>query len=110
MDAVSVLSVKHQLRTLDSVDLETCDGSEEARYQLIEGARRLISRLETPFERIWYHTWVAFNNLAIFRIMTDLGLWEGWRAAGSEEATIDELLDMCRVHCDKSLFREYMTT
>ncbi|GKT97728.1 O-methyltransferase [Colletotrichum tofieldiae] len=105
MDAAAALSVKSILPTLDGVTLETCDGSEEARYQLLEASRRLIARLETPFERIWYHTWVSLNNLAIFRIMTDLGLWEGWRAAGCQEASLDELLGYCKRGCDKSLFR-----
>ncbi|KAK6216883.1 hypothetical protein QIS74_06997 [Colletotrichum tabaci] len=108
INGVAALSVKQIVSALDGVTLDTCDGSEEARYQLLEASRRLIARLETPFERMWYHTWVAFNNLAIFRIMMDLGLWEGWRAAGSEEASLDELLGYCKRDCDKSLFRRLL--
>jgi hypothetical protein len=99
-------NVQNIVANLDKISLDALDDDNDARVQVLEAARRMVARLETPFEQAWRWSWIGFNVFSVLQIIMDLGLWEEWRKAGGKEASLEELLDLCKVPCDLMLLRE----
>jgi hypothetical protein len=62
------------ITTLDQLQPEAF-GTDAERYAAKEAARRLLARLETPFERSWA---LSFENpvlIAGLQVFSDLGIW-----------------------------------
>ncbi|KAI0386350.1 putative O-methyltransferase [Hypomontagnella monticulosa] len=78
------------------------------RFRLLVAARKLISRLETPQERmisIAYHETMVF---AVLKTCIDIGLWDKWTAAGGGEKSLDELVKLTTKDCDINLLRRLL--
>ncbi len=98
---------KEVVSNLDDIDLGNLDNDDAARSEIIAAARRLLSRLETPFEQVWRLSWVNINTFVVCQILVDLGLWEAWAAAGGCEASLEDLFGLCRTPCDMMLLRKW---
>lgn len=98
-------NVDHAVSILDQIDAQCLGDNPYAGAQLIEAARRMISRIEPPFMQIIHTSLTPFSVHAALKIVSDLGLWEAWRQAGGKEATITELWNLCKVTCDIVLLR-----
>jgi len=101
-------SFKSTISTLESIDPSQFRNDAE-RFQAKEALRKLLVRMETPFERIWA---LSFENpplIAGLRICVDLGLWEKWatlhKEKGQAELTLDQITAMCDKKPQKNLLR-----
>ncbi|KAK2600778.1 hypothetical protein N8I77_010286 [Diaporthe amygdali] len=94
--------------TLDGVNLDQVDSDPGARMRVIDAARRMLARVETPFERMWHVAQVNITLTAACRILVDIGLFEAWREAGGKDALLMELWELCRIHCDMALLRRLL--
>jgi len=68
------------IRTLDSIDQSSFE-SDADRYAAKEAARRLLARLETPFERGWALAFETPVLVAGLQVGSDLGVWTKWADA-----------------------------
>lgn len=91
---------------LDSFNLEQCIDNPTCRLDVIESAKSVIARLESPFERVFYGVYPGVTVLTICRIFRDLGIWKAWREAGGKDASLEELRALGKPS-DINLLREY---
>ncbi|KAB5536134.1 hypothetical protein GE09DRAFT_1249686 [Coniochaeta sp. 2T2.1] len=68
-------------------------GDEVERLRVRAAARRLLARVESPYERVWGF---CFEQPVVFAALQtiDLGLWRAWTAEGGGEKTIDQLVKL----------------
>jgi hypothetical protein len=95
---------------LDSVD-STSFHTDADRYAAKEAARRLLSRLETPFERGWA---LAFENpvlVAGLQVGLDLGIWERWaleeRQSNGAPQKLRDIVSWCNAAVELNVIRKY---
>lgn len=96
---------------LDGINLSQFT-TETDRFAAKEAARRLLARLETPFEKGWA---IAFENpglVASLQLVQDLGIWTKWTEADKQNPgaarTIDELLGWANATCETNLLRRFL--
>lgn len=64
---------------LDAVQREAFGGNEVERLQVRAAARRLLARVESPYERAWGFCFEHPVVFAALQTCIDLGLWKCWR-------------------------------
>ncbi|KAI0020536.1 putative O-methyltransferase [Xylariomycetidae sp. FL0641] len=96
------------LADLDGIKVDALRNDRDSRFAVINAARRVLASLETPFERCWRLAWIDANVSAAIQVLIDIGLWEGWLQSDKDEATLEELLDMCHKPCDLMLLRRLL--
>jgi hypothetical protein len=79
---------------------------EVERYAAKEAAKRLLTRLETPFEHGWALTFEQPVLVAGLKLLQDLGVWAKW-TADPEAKNLDELLALADVPCERNLLRRF---
>jgi hypothetical protein len=99
------------VQMLDSVD-STSFHTDADRYAAKEAARRLLSRLETPFERGWA---LAFENpvlVAGLQVGLDLGIWERWaseeRQSNGTPQKLRNIVSWCNAAVEENVIRKYI--
>ncbi|KAK8062538.1 O-methyltransferase [Apiospora hydei] len=100
------------IELLDSIGIDSFKNDTE-RYAAKEAARRLLARIETPFERIWA---LAFENpvlIAGLQLCQDLGVWAKWTEAASKGEdgriqTLDSLLGFCNTPVEPNLLYRFL--
>ena len=90
----------------DAVEPEAFGGNEVARLQVRAAARRLLARVETPYERAWGFCFEHPVVFAALQLCIDLGLWKSWTSVGGGEKTIDELVHLTNVDVETNLLRK----
>ncbi|GAQ45734.1 uncharacterized protein AtWU_01507 [Aspergillus tubingensis] len=80
------------LGTLNAISANSFD-AESDRIKALLAAYALVSRLETPWERI--------ARMSSLKVVKDLQLFEKWHANGDEARSGDELTAL--VNCDRDL-------
>ncbi|KAI0437418.1 putative O-methyltransferase [Xylaria telfairii] len=78
------------------------------RVLVAEAARRLLARLETPFERAWRLSWINGNVHTAIQVILDLGIWEGWYMSKRREISLLELHALAQTPCDVNLLRRLL--
>ncbi|KAH7027955.1 O-methyltransferase [Microdochium trichocladiopsis] len=82
------------------------------RFAAKEAARRLLARLETPFEQVWALTFEASGIIAGLQLVQDLGIWAKWAEADAESPgtsrTLDELQSWGSSKCETNLLRRFL--
>jgi hypothetical protein len=103
-------NVAETTKLLDSIHPESFQ-SETDRYEAKEAAKRLLARLETPFERGWAlgsEASVLAPGLIVFR---DLGIWSRWnklsKSHGPVPQSLDQIINMCNAPAEPNLLREF---
>lgn len=100
----------HVICTLDSIDPASFK-SDADRYAAKEAARRLLARLETPFERGWALAFETPVLVAGLQVGSDLGIWVKWAEAekqgGGKPQKLETILGWCSVQVEPTLLREY---
>lgn len=96
----------HIVGTLDNVSLDDLGTHPGDRIAVIEAAKRMLARLETPFEQVWQLSLVGATVASAIRVIRNVGLFEAWREAGGKEASLEELWVLSKTHCDIVLLRE----
>lgn len=92
------------IAALDAVQHEAF-GTEVERLQVRAAARRLLARVETPYERAWGYCFEHPVVFAALQTCIDLGLWKAWTKAGGGEKSIEDLVKMTTPTVDTNLLR-----
>lgn len=102
--------ISETTKLLDSIQPESFR-SDADRYEAKEAARRLLARLETPFERGWAITCevsVLVPGLIVFH---DLDIWSKWdklsKSQGPITQSLSQIIDMCSAPAEPNLLREF---
>lgn len=94
------------ITALDAVQPEAFGGNEVERLEVRAAARRLLARLETPYERAWGFCFEHPVVFAALQTCIDLGLWKSWTSAGGGEKSIDELVELTSPGIEPNLLRK----
>ncbi|SCO82519.1 related to O-methyltransferase [Fusarium oxysporum] len=93
------------IATLDAVSPSQFGGDEVERLRVRAAARRLLARVETPYERAWGF---CFEHPAVFAALQtaiDLGIWKAWTKEGGGKKTIDDLVKLTGRDAEPNLLR-----
>lgn len=97
-------------KLLDDIRPESFQ-SDADRYEAKEAARRLLARLETPFERGWALTSEALMLVSGLIIFHNLEIWSKWVELNNSHGPIplstDQIVEMCSAPAEPNLLREF---
>ncbi|KXJ88600.1 O-methyltransferase [Microdochium bolleyi] len=86
--------------------------SDADRFAAKEAARRLLSRLENPFEQAWAITFENAGLIAGLQLVQDLGIWAKWTEADKQSPgvarSLTELLGWANQSCEPNLLRRFL--
>lgn len=98
------------ISALDAVKPQLFGGNEVDRLQVRAAARRLLARVETPYERAWGFCFEHPVVFAALQTCIDLGLWKSWTGGGGGEKSIDELVQLTSPTIETNLLRKSLPT
>ncbi|PKS08432.1 hypothetical protein jhhlp_005143 [Lomentospora prolificans] len=96
---------KDLIALLDGVDHGSFNGDEVERLKVRAAARRLLARVESPYERAWGFCFEHPVVFAALQTFIDLGLWKAWTGVGGGEKSIDDLVKLCARNIQPNLLR-----
>ncbi|KAM0237826.1 hypothetical protein ACHAP5_008895 [Fusarium lateritium] len=82
------------IATLDSVNPDQFSGDEVDRLRVRAAARRLLARVESPYERAWGFCFEQPAVFAALQTCIDLGIWKAWTGIGGGKKSIVELVKL----------------
>lgn len=107
------IDVQETISTLDSID-QVSFKSDADRFAAKEAARRLLARLETPFERGWALAFETPVLVAGLQMGSDLGIWEKWtlseKQTGGLPVNLETILNWCNTKAEATLLRKFEKT
>ncbi|CAI7666883.1 unnamed protein product [Penicillium manginii] len=93
------------IAALDGVHPEAFGGNEVERLQVRAAARRLLARVESPYERAWGFCFEHPVVFAALQTCIDVGLWKAWTISGGGEKSILDLVKLTNPAVDTNLLR-----
>lgn len=93
------------IASLDAVQPEAFGGNEVERLKVRAAARRLLARVETPYERAWGFCFEQPVVFAALQTCIDVGLWKSWAEVKGEKS-IDELVILTSPTVNANLLRK----
>lgn len=93
------------IAALDGVHPEVFGGNEVERLQVRAAARRLLARVESPYERAWGFCFEHPVVFAALQTCIDVGLWKAWTISGGDEKSIDGLVRLTNPVVETNLLR-----
>ncbi|KAI1346792.1 putative O-methyltransferase [Xylaria sp. FL0043] len=96
---------------LDSIQVSDCEDDSDGhgdRVAIAEATRRLLARVETPFERAWRLSWINGNTHMAVQVIMDVGIWKAWYSSKRREISLPELHTLARIPCDLTLLRRLL--
>lgn len=96
---------KQIIASLDAVQPDAFSGNEVERLKVRAAARRLLARVETPYERAWGFCFEQPIVFAALQVCIDVGLWKSWTSVGGEKS-IDDLVKLTSPTVDTNLLRK----
>ncbi|KAF5026913.1 hypothetical protein F66182_943 [Fusarium sp. NRRL 66182] len=93
------------IESLDSVDSAAFQGDEVERLRVRAAARKLLARVESPYERAWGFSFEHSMANAALKVGIDLGIWKAWSNLGGDERTIDDLAKLAGRDVEPNLLR-----
>ena len=97
------------IKSLDSIQA-TSFISDAERYEVKEAARRLLSRLETPFEQSWRLSMETPVLIAAVQTVLNLGIWDKWTEADKAKpgapVDLEQLLKWTNKEVEPNLLRK----
>lgn len=97
------------ISVLDSLQPESF-ATDAERYAAKEAARKLLARLETPFERAWTLAFETPVLVAGLQVCQDLGIWSRWteidKSAPGAAKSLNEIVAMANKEVDPNLLRK----
>ncbi|KAJ6016241.1 hypothetical protein N7540_010832 [Penicillium herquei] len=93
------------IAVLDGIQFDAFGGDEVERLKVRAAARRLLARVETPYERAWGFCFEHPIVFAALQTCINLGLWKKWTGIGGGEKSIDELVAMATPTVETNLLR-----
>ena len=103
------MNIDEAIAVLDRLSTADCGGDELARVRLRAAARRLVARVETPFETA---SALCFEHPVIYAALqtgVDLGLWEAWGRAGGGKRSVEDLAKLSPVPCEMELLSDNLS-
>ncbi|PYI20164.1 putative O-methyltransferase [Aspergillus violaceofuscus CBS 115571] len=94
------------VKILDGIQADALGNSEVDRLRLCAAARRLLARVETPYERAWDLCFAQPIIFAAIQTCINLQLWKAWTDVGDGEMSLDELVRLTTPTVDTNLLRE----
>ncbi|KAK7224886.1 hypothetical protein V2G26_012889 [Clonostachys chloroleuca] len=79
--------------------------NEVERLRVRAAARKLLAKVESPYERAWGFCFEHPVVFAALQTSIDLGLWAAWNAAGGGDKTIDDLVKLAKHDIQPNLLR-----
>lgn len=108
---IDTVDLQKTISILDSID-QAFFKSDVDRYAAKEAVRRLLARLETPFERAWSLTSETPVLVAGLQVGSDLGIWEKWVRAEDHNqgapVSSETILSWCDADVEPALLRKFM--
>lgn len=96
------------ISTLDAIQPSQFSTDAE-RFEVKEAARRLLTRLETPFEQGWRLSFETPVLVAGVQTILDLGIWKKWMEADKKNpgapVHLDQLLEWANTKAEPNLLR-----
>ncbi|KAM7223204.1 O-methyltransferase domain containing protein [Rhypophila decipiens] len=105
MGSVSNLNPSDIIAAFESISHGSFEGNEVERLRFRAAARRLLARVESPYERAWGFCFEHPVVFASLQTTIDLGIWKAWREAGGGEKSIDELVKLSSAEVTSNLLR-----
>jgi hypothetical protein len=106
---IDKIDPEETINTLDSIN-QASFKSDADRYAAKEAARRLLVRLETPFERGWSLAFETPVLVAGLQMGSDLGIWHKWTEAEKQNngapVKLETILSWCNADVEPTLMRE----
>ena len=99
------LDAKGIIAALDAFDVDTFTGNEVERLEVRAAARRLLARVESPYQRAWEYCFEHPVVNAALQTGIDLGLWKSWTGVGGGEKSIDDLVKLANTPVEPNLLR-----
>lgn len=93
------------IAVLDDINYGFFCGNEVERLRVRAAARRLLARVESPYERAWGFCFEQPVDFAALQACIDLGLWKAWNAAGGGDKSIDDLVKLITTDIESNLLR-----
>ena len=97
---------KDIVASLDSISPASLRGSEVDRLRVRAAARRLLARVESPYERAWGFCFEHPVVNAALQTFINLGIWKAWTGVGGGEKSIDELIKFTGRDVEPNLLRK----
>ncbi|CAG9984185.1 unnamed protein product [Clonostachys byssicola] len=79
--------------------------NEVERLRVRAAARKLLAKVESPYERAWGFCFEHPVVFAALQTSIDLGLWAAWNASGGGDKTIDDLVKLAKHDIQPNLLR-----
>ncbi|KAI4671252.1 uncharacterized protein J4E88_009285 [Alternaria novae-zelandiae] len=99
------------ISTLDAIQPSQFSTDAE-RFEAKEAARRLLTRLETPFEQGWRLSFETPVLVAGVQTILDLGIWKKWMEADKKNpgapVHLDQLLEWANTKAEPNLLRRFL--
>lgn len=95
------------ISALDGVHTEAFEGNEVERLQVRAAARRLLARVESPYERAWGFCFEHPVVFAALQTCIDVGLWTSWTANSGGEKSLEDLVQFTNPTVETNLLRMY---
>lgn len=100
------------ITSLDSIQPTNFLGDSE-RYAVKEAARRLLHRLETPFEQGWRLSFETPVLIAGIQTALDLGIWKKWtetdKANPGADVNLEQVLKWANKEVEPNLLRKFVS-
>jgi hypothetical protein len=93
------------IHVLDEISHGSFGGNELERLEVWAAARRLLARVESPYERAWCFCFEQNVDFAALQTCIELGIWKAWTASGGNKMTVDELVKLATTDIDPNLLR-----
>lgn len=96
------------IAAIEAINAVSVDGFGDAfsRLSVLNAARGLITRLETPTERALSFNFTHPVLFAAVQTFVDLGIWEAWVASGDGSKAAVELVELAKSPIEIGLLRE----
>jgi hypothetical protein len=100
---------KSAISSIESID-PTQFANDTERFLVKEAMRKLVVRLETPFERLYTLSYETPMVNACLRTCLDLGIWEKWAAKyekwNEAEVSLSQICEFCYPKPEANLLRK----
>ncbi|KAJ5400903.1 hypothetical protein N7465_011392 [Penicillium sp. CMV-2018d] len=97
-------SIAEQLiESLNAVEVAIFEGQDATRQQLALAARKLFHKLETKEEKTMRLAVEEPIMFSVLQALIDIGLFEGWAAAGGGEKNVNELASISKKDMEPEL-------
>ncbi|KAI0123531.1 S-adenosyl-L-methionine-dependent methyltransferase [Xylariales sp. AK1849] len=96
------------IETLELFDIDALQKDETARMSVHAAARRLLARIETPYDRARRYSFEQPVVLAAIQTFIDLGIWEEWAKSPGGDKSLEAVRKFATVDVQENLLRRLL--